>query len=153
MGEHAARIVWQRAGQPFTDKRYSREHKWLFDEGVEVAASASPHIVPLPFSNAAAVDPEEALVAATASCHMLFFLHFAADAGIVVDNYIDNAIGTMAAGEDGCMAMTKIVLRPQITFGRGSVPDSATITALHEKAHSHCFIANSLKCPVEVANN
>ena len=152
MGEYTARIVWQRAGQPFTDKRYSRAHNWHFDEGVVVAASASPQIVPLPLSNPAAVDPEEALVAAVASCHMLFFLQFAADAGIVVENYIDNATGTMAAGNDGMTAFTKITLRPQITFGREAVPDSATISALHAKAHRHCFIANSLKCPVEVAN-
>ena len=82
MSDYQAIITWERHGALFTDNRYSREHRWLFDEGVSVAASASPHIVPLPYSSAAAVDPEEAFVAALSSCHMLFFLSLVGQAAL-----------------------------------------------------------------------
>ena len=77
----------------FTDKRYSRAHSWQFDGGCTVPASSSPHIVPLPFSDESAVDPEEAFVASLSSCHMLCFLSIAAKRGFVVDIYRDEAQG------------------------------------------------------------
>ena len=78
MSQISAKITWQRNGAEFIDNRYSRGHVWLFDGGVEVPASSSPHVVPVPLSVAAAVDPEEAFVASLASCHMLWFLSLAA---------------------------------------------------------------------------
>jgi len=94
--EYTAQIVWTRDGTVFTDNRYSRGHVWRFDGGVEVPASSSPHSVRLPLSRADAVDPEEAFVAALASCHMLWFLSIAARRGWCVDRYRDQAAGTLA---------------------------------------------------------
>src|ERR1700752_1483038 len=99
MAEYKATVAWQRDGAKFTDNRYSRGHRWSFDGGVEVPASSSPHVVPLPLSVEAAVDPEEAFVASLSSCHMLFFLSFAAKRGYVVESYRDEAVGTMAKNE------------------------------------------------------
>ena len=81
MAEHTATITWSRGNDDFLDKRYHRAHTWQFDGGTTVAASSSPHVVPLPYSDAAAVDPEEAYVAALSSCHMLWFMDFASRAG------------------------------------------------------------------------
>jgi organic hydroperoxide reductase OsmC/OhrA len=149
MHQYDATILWQRDGQQFVDNRYSRAHEWQFDGGARVAASSSPSSVPLPMSVAANVDPEEALVAATASCHMLFFLSFAARAGFVVERYADPAFGVMDKNAEGRMAITRIVLRPQIQFA-GTPPSADAQARLHDDAHRHCYIANSLKAEVTV---
>lgn len=117
MAEHEAVIVWGREGAPFTDNRYSRAHRWLFDGGVEVPASSSPQVVPLPLSEAAAVDPEEAFVASLASCHMLWFLSIAAGRGFLVESYRDQAVRAMGKDESGRLAMTRVTLRPEARFG------------------------------------
>jgi organic hydroperoxide reductase OsmC/OhrA len=101
--------------------------------------------VPVPLSDPAAVDPEEALVAAAASCHMLFFLSLAAARGYVVDRYEDHAVGLL----DGA-AITRIVLDPTIAFGGERQPDRAALAELHREAHARCYIANSLKGDVVV---
>ena len=114
--EFSARVAWQRAGQPFLDQRYSRAHAWSFDGGLAVPASSSPLSVPLPMSDPAAIDPEEALVAAASSCHMLFFLSIAARRGHVIDSYEDQAIGLLDKDADGRAALVRIALRPRIGF-------------------------------------
>ncbi len=143
---HVATVRWRRGDEVFTDRRYSRAHEWTFDGGVTVPASASPHVVRLPFSREDAVDPEEALVAAAASCHMLTFLDFASRAGFRVDVYEDAAEGKMGARPDGRIAILSIVLRPAITFSGETRPDAATLADLHHKSHEACFIANTLAC-------
>jgi len=145
---HGAKIHWQRDGQPFIDNRYSRRHRWVFDGGVEVAASSSPQAVPLPLSSADAVDPEEAFVAALASCHMLWFLSLAAKRGFCVDEYNDEAEGILARGADGRTAITKVTLRPLCQWSGQSLPTVDDIAALHHEAHERCFIANSVKSEV-----
>src|ERR1700710_58405 len=113
MSRYVANIRWARGpGEPFLDGRYSRAHCWRFDGGAEVAASSSPRVVRVPFSDPAAVDPEEALVAALSSCHMLFFLDFAKQAKLVVEAYEDDAEGVMEKGADGRVRMTRVTLRP-----------------------------------------
>ena len=149
MHRYEARIAWSRQGAKFTDNRYGRGHDWSFDGGTTVRASASPAHVPAPMSEAAAVDPEEALVAAASSCHMLFFLFFAAKRGFVVESYDDEAYGDMAPGADGKVAFTRIGLRPRIAFA-GPQPDAQALAALHHAAHESCFIANSLRAPIVV---
>ena len=141
-------IEWRAEGD-FAANRYSRAHRWLFDGGAVVPASASPQVVPQPLSDPAGVDPEEALVASASSCHMLWFLHLARDAGLVVDGYRDEAVATMGRDERGRMAISRIVLRPRIDFV-GEVPEPAAVARLHEAAHEACFIANSLRCEVVV---
>jgi len=148
--EHCAKISWTRGrGEKFSDNKYSRAHTWRFDGGATVAASSSPHNVPPPYSAAENVDPEEAFVAAIASCHMLFFLHFAAQAGLVVESYADNAAGVLEADQRGRMALTKITLRPQIKF-KGDAPSRQDMGALHARAHRFCFLANSVRGEVVV---
>lgn len=149
MPQATAHITWERAGSVFTDQRYSRGHEWNFDGGISVPASASPQVVRLPLSVAEAVDPEEALAAAAASCHMLWFLALAAQRGVVVDRYEDHPVADMGRNAQGRDAITRIELRPRIEFG-GEAPTADTVTALHHEAHVRCMIANSLACPVEV---
>jgi organic hydroperoxide reductase OsmC/OhrA len=150
MQEFTASLVWQRKQQEFSDQRYSRAHEWLFDGGLRVPASSSPLSVPLPMSDAGAVDPEEALVAAASSCHMLFFLSIAAQRGYIVDDYRDHAVGVLGIDADGKMAMTRIVLRPAVNFSGATRPDSAQLDALHHAAHDKCYIANSIKADIVV---
>ncbi|MBZ0144001.1 MAG: OsmC family protein [Rhodocyclaceae bacterium] len=148
MSTYSATIRWQRNGAAFTDQRYSRAHAWHFDGGAVVPGSSSPDNVPLPFSDAAAVDPEEAFVAALSSCHMLWFLHLAARAGFVVNRYEDCAAGVMAKNAEGRLAMTRVTLRPRVEFAGEKLPGRADIEALHHAAHEECFIANSVKSEV-----
>jgi organic hydroperoxide reductase OsmC/OhrA len=150
MSTHRASVIWDRpASAAFTDNRYSRAHRWEFDGGAVVPASSSPAVVPLPLSDAAGVDPEEAFVASLSSCHMLWFLFFAAKAGLVVDSYRDAAEGHMDKAADGSPWMSRVVLRPELHFA-GTAPDAATLATLHDKAHHACFIANSVKTAVTV---
>jgi len=148
MAEYTARTIWQRQPQEvFTDQRYHRRHLLQFDGGLEVPGSSSPHSVPPPYSDPAAVDPEEALVASVSSCHMLWFLSLAAKAGFVVDDYRDDASGTMARNAEGRMAITAITLRPAVRFA-GTPPSPEALHELHHHAHDECYIANSVKAEV-----
>jgi organic hydroperoxide reductase OsmC/OhrA len=150
MATHNATVRWSASpGEDFVKGQYHRAHSWSFDGGAVVPASASPHIVPAPWSDAAAVDPEEAFVASLASCHMLFFLDFARRAGVVVTSYEDEAEGLMEKGGDGRIRITKVTLRPRIAFD-GEAPNAAALDALHHKAHEACFIANSVTAVVRV---
>lgn len=150
MSEHTATIRWQRGEHPFAKGRYSRRHEWLFDGGAVVPASSSPHVVREPFSDASAVDPEEAFVAALSSCHMLWFLSIAAERGFLVDGYDDEAVGHMREDDAGRLSITEIVLRPRVTFGGDAKPTSAQIDELHHAAHERCFIANSVKSTIRI---
>ena len=150
MSEYGATIRWERGAAAFTDNRYSRAHRWIFDGGHEAPASASPLAVPLPFADPAGVDPEEAFVAAIASCHMLWFLSIAARAGWTVDSYTDAAVGTMSRTAAGKLAITEVLLRPQIRWGGERQPDAAAVAELHHRAHETCYIANSVISTVRV---
>ena len=150
MSTYTATIRWICTGDgDFTKGQYSRAHQWAFDGGALVPASASPHIVPAPWSNEAGVDPEEAFVASLASCHMLFFVDFARRAGFVLDDYIDEAEGVLEQRADGKLAMTRVTLHPRLTWN-GDAPDAAAIADLHHRAHEACFIANSVTTEVTV---
>ncbi len=150
MHQYEATVAWLRGDQKFVDNRYSRAHEWRFDGGVRVPASSSPSIVPLPMSVAAAVDPEEALIASVSSCHMLFFLGLAAKRGFIVDSYTDTAYGIMEKNSEGKISMTRIALRPHIVFAGEHMPASEDISALHHASHEQCFIANSIKSDVVI---
>ena len=150
--EYTATVRWVRDGAAFADNRYSRGHVWSFDGGVEVPASSSPSIVPLPLSRADAVDPEEAFVAALSSCHMLFFLSFAAKRGFVVDRYEDRAVGVMDKDGRGRLFVGRVTLDPNIDFSGDRLPSTDDIADLHQRAHDECFIANSVRTEVSIAN-
>lgn len=150
MSQHTATIRWKNTGPDFLARRYSREHTLHFDGGAVVAGSPSPGIVPAPWSNPAGVDPEEAFIAAVSACHMLWFLHVAADAGFLVESYEDEAAGQMTANESGVLWVSEITLRPQILWGRQALPEPHEVAHLHHLAHEKCFIANSIKTQVRV---
>lgn len=149
MSEYKVIITWQRADdEDFIQSEYSRGHKWSFDGGAVIPASSSPHVVPLPYSVEANVDPEEAFVAALSSCHMLLFLSIAAKRKFIVDAYIDNAVGMMEQDEKGRFSITKVKLRPEITFSGEKRPTIEQIKKMHQQSHEQCFIANSVKTAV-----
>ena len=150
MATYGCTIEWSRGDEAFSDRKYSRAHRWRFDGGAVVPGSSSPHSVRPPYSDPSAVDPEEALVAAVSSCHMLWFLSLAAEQGYVIDSYTDAAEGHMARFADGRQGITEIVLRPQVVVSGPNEPDDAAIDALHHAAHGHCFIANSIRSEVHV---
>jgi organic hydroperoxide reductase OsmC/OhrA len=149
MSEHTAIVEWFRGDQPFTDHAYSRAHDWRFDGGAVVRGSSAPTSVAPPMSDPGAVDPEEALVAALSSCHMLFFLALAAKAGFVVDHYRDAAVATLARDDRGRMSITEVVLRPAVDWS-GDAPDTATLDDLHRQSHRLCYIANSIRAEIRV---
>jgi organic hydroperoxide reductase OsmC/OhrA len=148
MSQHTATISWRRNEAAFTDNRYSRAHVWRFDGGAEVPASATPNVVPPPLSDPAGVDPEEALVAATSACHMLWFLSLAAQKGFLVESYDDEATGELGKNSEGQQAITSVTLRPQVRFAGEKRPSSEDFSTLHHDAHSRCTIANSIKAEV-----
>ncbi len=149
MAEYNAQVRWQRGDQVFTDDRYSRAHTWTFDGGVEVRASSSPQVVPVPYSDIAAVDPEEAFIASLSSCHMLWFLSIAAQREFRVDSYVDDAVGFMGKDTAGRLAITRVVLRPHTTFSGQRMPTKNDVLKMHHKAHEACFIASSVKTDVQ----
>lgn len=151
MSEYTANLRWQRQPlEAFADSRYSRRHQIAFDGGTVIAGSSSPRVVPLPMSDASAVDPEEMFVASLASCHLLWFLALAAARGLRVESYNDEAHGIMAKNADGRLAMTQVTLRPQVQFIGERQPDARELAEIHHQAHERCFIANSVKSEVRV---
>lgn len=147
MASYTAEVFWERGEQAFTDNKYSRKHVLRFDGGIEVAGSSSPHVVPPPYSEAAAIDPEEAFVSSLSSCHMLWFLSLAVKRKLVVDRYRDVATGVMAKNAEGRWAMTTVTLHPEVHFS-GRQPTREELDELHHEAHEQCFIANSVKTDV-----
>lgn len=152
MSTYTATIRWTRKdGGDFAKGQYSRAHSWEFDGGVTIPGSPSPHVVPAPWSDPAGVDPEEAFVASLSSCHMLFFIDFARRDGLIVDSYVDEAEGVLEKRADGKIAITRVTLRPHVTWD-GEAPDAAAIADLHHRAHEACFIANSVNTEVTIAH-
>lgn len=153
MSTYTAKISWKTdSPETFTKNRYTRGHTWSFDGGIEVPASSSPHSVRVPYSIEAAVDPEEALVAAASSCHMLSFLWVAARRGFQIDSYVDDAVGEMIE-TDGKHWVSKITLDPRIGWSGDKKPTAEEIADMHHEAHEVCYIANSIKSEVVVKEN
>jgi len=151
MSTYTAKIAWKNdAPESFARNQYTRGHVWSFDGGISVPASSSPHAVRLPWSVEAAVDPEEALVASAASCHMLTFLWVAAKAGFNIVAYEDNAVGEMTTGDDGKQWVSTITLDPLIEW-IGAPPTSDQLADLHHNAHAGCYIANSIKSEIKIS--
>lgn len=150
MSNYTCHVSWSREGADFAARKYSRAHRWTFDGGAVVPASSSPLSVALPYSDAGAVDPEEALVAAVSSCHMLWFLDFAARARLVVERYDDDAVARMGRNAQGRMAIVEVRLRPQVVLSGARLPADGELEALHHEAHAHCNIAHSIRAEVTV---
>ena len=151
MSTYTATVRWNGDDpEAYAKGRYYRGHEWAFDGGAVVPASASPDNVPPGTANEAGVDPEEAFIAALSSCHMLFFLDFARRAGLVIDDYVDEAEGVLEKRADGKMAMTRVTLRPKVAFSGTNPPTPEELADLHHRAHEGCFIANSVTTEVVV---
>lgn len=144
MSEHKAILRWERNGLDFGYKTYSRNHSWTFENGLSIEASAATQFL----GDASKVDPEQAFVASLSSCHMLTFLAIASFKKIVVESYIDEAVGHLAKNEQGKFVIAKVELHPQVVFAEGNEPDRATLEAMHHKAHEDCFLANSVTCDI-----
>src|SRR5271166_802452 len=144
MSEHNVKVEWIRKTPDFAYETYSRDHEWAFDAGVTVRASAAPGYL----GNERCVDPEEAFVASLSSCHMLTFLAIAARKRMVVDSYVDQAVGILAKGGAGKLAITKVSLRPEVRFSGETIPTPEQVMHMHDQAHHACFIANSVKTEV-----
>ena len=150
MSEYRATIKWERTSPDFLKGKYSREHTWTFDGGAIVPASPSPSVVPVPYSNPAHVDPEEAFVAAISSCHMLTFLFLASKQGFQIDRYEDEAVGLMARNEKGVPWVSLVTLNPKVVYSGEKLPAPADVERLNHLAHEQCYIANSIKTEVTV---
>jgi organic hydroperoxide reductase OsmC/OhrA len=151
MSTYTATVRWS-GNDPdaYRKGRYDRGHEWAFDGGAVVPASAAPENVPPGTANEAGVDPEEALIAAISSCHMLFFLDYARQAGFAISSYVDEAAGVLEKRADGKIAITRVTLRPTITWAGGNEPTTEQLADLHHRSHEDCFIANSVNCEVTV---
>jgi organic hydroperoxide reductase OsmC/OhrA len=150
MSNYVATVLWTRAPDaPFKDNKYSRAHEWRFDGGAVVKGSSAPSSVRVPLSDPTAVDPEEALVAALSSCHMLFFLSYAASAGFVIDRYEDDAVGELGKNANGRTALVKVTLRPKITWV-GAAASAEQLDQLHHRSHEACYIANSVSAQIVI---
>jgi organic hydroperoxide reductase OsmC/OhrA len=150
MSEHKAHIAWRLSSSDFIKGRFSREHTWTFDGGLTVPASPSPAVVPLPYSNPAHVDPEEAFVASIASCHMLTFLFLASRERIEAVSYEDDAVGSLSKNENGVPWVSSVVLRPVVEYAPSTVPTAEQEQRLHQRAHHECFISNSVKTRIVI---
>ena len=146
MSEHKVSVTWKRNTPDFSYETYDRTHDWRFEGGTAVTATAAPEFK----GNPDLVDPESAFVASLSSCHLLSFLAIAARKRFTVDSYADHAVGTLEKNAEGKLAMTRVVLRPRVTFGGENAPEQAEIRQLHERAHAICFIANSVRTEVVV---
>ncbi len=144
--EHLASVAWKRATPDFEYETYGRDHTIRFGSGTAVVASAAPEYKGSP----ARVNPEEALVGALSSCHMLTFLAVAARAKLTVDAYEDDAVGYLEKNAEGRVAVTRVTLRPHVRFAEGVAVDAERLAKLHEQAHRACFVANSVKTIVSV---
>jgi organic hydroperoxide reductase OsmC/OhrA len=145
MSEHPASVRWARGETPFTYETYPRKHRWRFGGGVELDGSAAKEYL----GDAALPNPEEALVVALSSCHMLTFLAIAARKRLALESYEDAALGHMEKNAEGKLAITRVELRPRAVFS-GAVPSRDEIAKMHEQAHRACFVANSVKTEVTV---
>lgn len=146
MSSHQATVRWNRTSDDFAYDTYNREHQWEFPNGQRLQASAAPDYL----GSADCVDPEEAFAASVSSCHMLTFLAIAAKKRYVVEHYVDEAVAILEKNAAGAFAVTRVELHPKIEFSGDRQPDEEGIAAMHDKAHQHCFIANSITAEVVV---
>jgi organic hydroperoxide reductase OsmC/OhrA len=148
---HRAVIQWEQPAVEFLKGKYSRDHTWTFDGGAVISASAAPSVVPAPWTNAAFIDPEEAMVGSLSSCHMLSFLHIASRHGFQVASYRDEATGMMGKTERGIPWVAAVTLHPAVTYSGEKRPSGEEEAHLHHLAHEQCFIANSVKTEITVS--
>lgn len=145
MSSYSPTVSWHsKQGEDFSALEYHRDHEWTFPGGEVVLASASPEFG----GNGNRVNPDEAVIAATSSCHMLTFLAIAAKQKQRVLSYIDQPEGIVEKNDEGRVAITRITLRPRVVFE--TEVSAEKVQRLHDAAHRNCFVANSLRTPVSI---
>ncbi len=150
MSKYVATVEWTlKEGDSFTENKYSRDHVWKFDGGLEVNASGAPQFIPAPYVSENFVDPEEAFVASLASCHMLFFLALSGKDKYVIESYSDEAFGIIGKNDAGKIAVTEVTLQPKVVF-QGEAPSQEQLEKIHHAAHERCFIANSINSTIKI---
>lgn len=147
MSLHLAAVAWKRSTPDFAYDTYGRDHVVTYGGGARIEASAAPDYK----GDGAKPNPEEQLVGALSSCHMLTFLAVCARKKLVVDAYDDQAEGVLEKNAEGRLAVTRVTLKPRVTFAEGTNVDDATLESLHAAAHRGCFIASSVKTEVTIA--
>ena len=140
MSEHIVNLSWKNDSEDFLYKNYDRTHSWKFEGGIVVKASAATEYL----GKKEFVNPEEAFAASLASCHMLTFLAIASMKKYIVESYEDKAVAVLEKNEKSKMAVTKLYLRPKITFTGDNIPDETVIHEMHRRSHAECFISNSV---------
>lgn len=138
-------VAWNRSADDTTDN-FHRGHEVRYGSGTTIPASSAPSFS----GDVDRVNPEEQLIGALSSCHMLTFLAIAAKKRLVVDDYADTADGVLGRNAAGRLAITTVTLRPQVTFRGDKQPTADELKALHDSAHRNCFIANSVATDVHV---
>lgn len=145
MSRHEATVNWKRQTASFSYPDYNRDHTWKFDNNLKVNASAAPEFL----GSASRVDPEQAFVASVSSCHMLTFLAICARKRIIVNSYLDHAVGFLEKNDRGQLSIIRVELFPGIEF-EGTRPEDKALKELHLQSHEQCFIANSILTEVQL---
>lgn len=145
--EYTSHIEW-------TGNRGSgTSHYRKYDRTWDIAVPGKPHIHcsndPLLGGDPTLMNPEDLLLSALSACHMLWYLHLASKAGIIVQSYADDPIGYGEMGADGAGRFARAVLRPKIKISRGS--DLERAHTIHHEIHQYCFIARSMNFPIDYA--
>jgi len=145
MSTHKVRLEWT-ASPHHQQPTYSRDHKAIISPQVTIPVSAAAEFL----GNSTLADPEQLLVNALASCHMLYFLAICEGSGYKVASYTDEAVGEVSKSLEGAQWVSSITLHPVATFGSDKQPDRQGLERLHHRAHKGCFIANSIKSSVTI---
>ena len=124
-------------------RAFKRSYTIIADNKVEIFGSSDPAFL----GDKTKYNPEDLLVASLSSCHMLWYLHLCAQAGVIVVDYADNATGIMIETANGGGRFTEVTLHPIVTVSEISMTEKAN--ELHKKANELCFIANSVNFPVQ----
>ena len=146
MDEHRIALRWSRDGQAFERGNYRPAHELTFQGGQVLRASSAAAYGGDP----ALADPEQVLVAALSSCHMLTFLAVAANRKLVVDSYEDDASAVLGKDAEGRTAVTQMTLRPRVRFAGDAPPSREDVEGLHARAHKACFVASSVRSAVAI---
>jgi len=144
VSEHPAEVAWRREGGPFDYDSFDRRHRIAFEDGRALLAGDAA--ADYGGQGGAGADPEALFAASLAACHMLSFLAVAARMRIVVDAYADAPTAFVDKDDDGHLAVTRVVLRPRVTFAAEVA--LAKRAQLHELAHRNCFVARAVKAEI-----
>ncbi|MDX2506677.1 MAG: OsmC family protein [Gammaproteobacteria bacterium] len=146
MTEHNIRLTWSKQTESFAYRDYNREHQWDFGEGLIINASSAPQFL----GDAKCADPERAFAAALSSCHMLFFIAICSKKRLVVQDYVDQATAFLKQDKQGDLLISKVILRPEVTFAQDVEVDRETLEKIHQQSHEKCFLVKSVKSEIIV---